>query len=194
MITDPWLNRWLPLLRERAGTDVVLEIGCGHGDDTAILANAGLNVFAFDLSHTAVSVTSVRVPSATVQCRDLREPFPEQVRDMGAIVASLSLHYFAWDETQALVQRIHSTLRPGGILLCRLNSTQDHNFGASGHAELEPNLFLVEGNPKRFFDKASVELLFDKGWNKLSMEHHVTSKYVKPKALWEIVLERSAAP
>lgn len=193
MITDPWLNRWLPLLRERAGTDVVLEIGCGHGDDTAILASAGLSVFAFDLSRTAVSVTSVRVPSATVKCRDIREPFPEQVREAGAIVASLSLHYFAWDETQALVQRIRSTLRPGGILLCRLNSTQDHNFGASGYAELEPNLFLVEGNPKRFFDKASVELLFDKGWNKLSIEHHVTSKYVKPKALWEIVLERSDA-
>ncbi|MCL5424036.1 MAG: hypothetical protein M1154_00035 [Gammaproteobacteria bacterium] len=101
--------------------------------------------------------------------------------------------YFAWNETQALVQRIRSTLRPGGILLCRLNSTEDHNFGASGHTELEPNLFLVEGNPKRFFDKASVELLFGEGWNTLSMEHYVTSKYVKPKALWEIVLERSDA-
>lgn len=193
MITDPWLIRWLPLLRERAGTDVVLEIGCGYGDDTAIMASAGLSVFAFDLSRTAVSVTSVRVPSATVQCRDLREPFPEQVREVGAIVASLSLHYFAWDETQALVQRIRSTLRPGGILLCRLNSTEDHNFGASGHAELEPNLFLVEDNPKRFFDKAAVELLFGEGWNTLSMEHYVTSKYVKPKALWEIVLERRDA-
>lgn len=92
MITDPWLNRWLPLLRERAGTDVVLEIGCGHGDDTAILTSAGLSVFALDLSRTAVSVASVRVPSATVQCRDLREPFPEQVREVGAILASLSLH------------------------------------------------------------------------------------------------------
>lgn len=71
MITDPWLNRWLPLLRERAGTAAVLEIGCGHGDDTAIMASAGLSVFAFDLSRTAVSVTSARVPSATVQCRDL---------------------------------------------------------------------------------------------------------------------------
>ncbi|PCF94331.1 class I SAM-dependent methyltransferase [Vreelandella nigrificans] len=193
MITDPWLHRWLPLLRERAGTDFVFEIGCGHGDDTAIMASAGLSVFAFDLSRTAVSVTSVRVPSATVQCRDLREPFPEQVHEVGAIVASLSLHYFAWDETQVLVQRIRSTLRPGGILLCRLNSTQDHNFGASGHAELEPHLFLVEGSPKRFFDRESVELLFNEGWNKLSMEHYVTSKYVKPKALWEIVLERSDA-
>ncbi len=193
MLTDPWLTRWLPLVRERAGSNLVLEIGCGHGDDTVVLADAGLEVYAFDLSRIAVGIAKARVPSAVVECRDIRKPFPEQGRDLGAVVASLSLHYFPWTETQAIVQRIRSALRPGGILLCRLNSTQDHNFGASGHPELEPNFFLVKGEPKRFFDEASVESLFDKGWNRLSLKHFVTSKYVKPKALWEVIVERRDA-
>jgi SAM-dependent methyltransferase len=193
MLTDPWLNRWLPLVRERAGSDTVLEMGCGHGDDTAVLAAAGLKVHAFDLSRVAVGITKARVPSATVQCRDIRDPFPEHARELSLIVASLSLHYFAWAETQALVQRIRSTLRPGGILLCRVNSAHDHNFGSSGHPELEPGFFLVDGEPKRFFDKASIESLFSEGWNQLSLEHFVTEKYIKPKALWEVVLEREDA-
>lgn len=190
MLSDPWLNRWLPLLCERAGSGLVLEIGCGHGDDTATLAGAGLNVHAFDLSLVAVGIAKVRAPSATVECRDIRQPFPDPARELGAIVASLSLHYFAWSETQAIVQRIRSTLRPGGILLCRLNSTQDHNFGASGHPELEPNFFRVNGEPKRFFDEAAIASLFGEGWKQLSLEHFVSSKYIKPKALWEAVLER----
>jgi SAM-dependent methyltransferase len=193
MIADPWLKRWLPLVRERADSDLVLEIGCGHGDDTAVLTNAGLKVYAFDLSRAAVGIAKVRAPSAFVQCRDMREPFPEQAQRLGAIVASLSLHYFAWSETQVLVQRIRAALRPGGILLCRLNSTQDHNFGAGGHLELEPNFFLVKGEPKRFFDEASIESLFARGWNRLLLEHFVTRKYIKPKALWELILERRDA-
>ncbi len=82
-------------------------------------------------------------------------------------------------------------MRSGGTTLCRLNSTQDHNFGASGHPELEPNLFMVEGERKRFFDEAAVKSLFAEGWSQLSLEHFVSGKYVKSKALWEAVFERT---
>jgi SAM-dependent methyltransferase len=193
MFSDPWLLRWLALLQERAGNSLVLEIGCGHGDDTATLSDAGFKVHAFDLSRAAVAIAKVRVPAAVIECRDLRDPLPVQAQDLGAIVASLSLHYFSWAETQTIVGKVHSALRPGGILLCRLNSTQDHNYGASGYPQLEPNFYLVKGEPKRFFDKASIGLLFANGWRIHSLEHFKTGKYVKEKALWEVVLERSDA-
>jgi SAM-dependent methyltransferase len=193
MFSDPWLHRWTALLRERAKDQLVLEIGCGHGDDTAALSDAGLKVHAFDLSRTAVVIAKVRVPSAVIEHRDLRDPLPDQAKELGAIVASLSLHYFSWVETQALVQKVRSALRPKGVLLCRLNSTQDHHYGASGHPQIEPNFYLVKGEPKRFFDKASIELLFAKGWRIHSLEHFTTGKYAKEKALWEVVLERSDA-
>ena len=109
------------------------------------------------------------------------------------VVASLSIHYFSWAETQALVARIRSALRPGGVLLCRLNSDQDHHFGASGHPEIESNFFMVKGEPKRFFNEAAITSLFAEGWNTLSLEHFVTKKYVRSKALWEVILERTDA-
>ncbi len=192
MLSDPWLQRWLPLAVTHAGDGPVLEIGCGHGDDTAVLAGAGMKVTAFDLSPTAVAVAKLRVPSARIECGDIRDPFPIAAGQAGLVVASLSLHYFGWDETQSIVQRVRDVLRPGGLLLCRLNSTEDHHFGASGHPEIEPNYFLVNGEPKRFFDETDVDRLFASGWQRLSVEHFMTRKYLRPKALWEVVLTRDA--
>ncbi|MFT3816421.1 MAG: methyltransferase domain-containing protein [Rubrivivax sp.] len=191
MLPDPWLRRWLPLLRDTAVPHPVLKIGCGIGDDTATLAGAGLSVVGFDLSEAAVAAARLRVPAASLDCSDLRDPFPVAHGSAGAIVASLSLHYFPWAETVGLVERIRLTLRHSGLLLCRLNSTEDRHFGAEGHPEIEPHFYLVDGQPKRFFDEADVDRLFRSGWQVLSKEHLSTRKYVRNKALWEIVLRRS---
>jgi SAM-dependent methyltransferase len=192
MLSDPWLQRWLPLGVTHAGEGPVLEIGCGHGDDTAVLTGAGLKVTAFDLSVAAVALAKTRVPSATITRRDIRDPFPVAAGQAGLVVASLSLHYFRWEETVAIIQRVREVLRPDGLLLCRLNSTEDHHFGASGHPIIEPNFFRVGGEPKRFFDASDVDRLFGAGWRRLSLEHFVTRKYFRPKALWEVVLARDA--
>lgn len=190
---DRWLQRWLPLLAGRAGGHPVLEIGCGKGDDTQTLVAAGLDVHAFDLSPSAVEAARLRAPGAAIECRDLRAPWPLGEGRAGAIVASLSLHYFPWDETAELAARLRAALRPGGILLCRLNAADDHHFGASGHPAIAPGYFLVDGQPKRFFDAAAIDRLFHAGWQVLSRAHMHTHKYVQPKAIWEMVLERSGA-
>jgi SAM-dependent methyltransferase len=190
MPTDDWLDPWLPELAARAAGLPVLEIGCGSGDDTATLTAAGLTVIAFDLSPEAVAAARARVPQATIGCQDVRDPFPLGPGAAGAVVASLSLHYFAWDETMALAERIHAVLRPGGLLLCRLNSTEDTHFGARGHPPIEDNYYDVNGEPKRFFDGAAIDRLFATGWQRLSTRHAVTGKYGLPKSLWEVVLLR----
>lgn len=191
MLSDPWLTRWLPLIVERAGDQSVLEIGCGNGEDTRTLLAAGTRVVAFDLSEQAVARARKRAPQARIACQDVRQPFPHGAEAVGVVLASLSLHYFAWDETLALLARIRQTLRPQGLLVCRLNSTEDRHFGASGHREIAPNYYLVNGEPKRFFDRAAIDRLFAEGWTVLSQEHQTTRKYVVPKALWEVVVERS---
>jgi SAM-dependent methyltransferase len=143
---------------------------------------------AFDLSRIAVAVAKARVPSASIECRDTRLPFPLSAQGAGVVVASLSLHYFPWTETVSIVQRIREVLSPAGLLLCRLNSKEDLNFGATGYPEIEPDFYLVDGEPKRFFDGPCVQRLFADGWKVISQEHFVTRKYVKPKALWEVIL------
>ncbi|OVE47874.1 class I SAM-dependent methyltransferase [Chromobacterium violaceum] len=188
---DPWLERWLPLLREAGRQGPVLEIGCGEGEDSQALAEVGVRLIAFDLSADAVAAASARAPGARFVCQDVRQAFPLGGERAGAVVASLSLHYFPWDETVEIVERIRDCLPPGGKLLCRLNATDDHHHGASGHPEIAPDFYLVDGEPKRFFDERSARALFANGWRILSLEHRVSGKYALPKALWEAALEKT---
>jgi SAM-dependent methyltransferase len=186
---DPWLARWLKLIGERAGGLSVLELGCGGGRDTEVLAAAGHRVVAVDLSPDSVAKARTRVPQAEFHCQDIRAPFP--VDAAGVVVASLSLHYFPWPETEALVGRIRRVLSPAGVLLCRLNSTNDHHFGASGHPPIDENFYLVDGAPKRFFDRAAVARLFSSGWRMQSAEERTIDRYDLPKSAWEVVLEKT---
>ena len=43
--------------------------------------------------------------------------FADDATDLGVALASLSLHYFAWEETVSIVDRVRLALRLGGVLL-----------------------------------------------------------------------------
>lgn len=187
---DSWLDRWLFLVQEKAGNVPILELGCGTGRDTATLAKVGHRIVAIDLSSASIFAAKVRVPEAQFLCQNILDPFPINEQGTNVIVASLSLHYFTWDVTLALLGRIQRTLRPGGLLLCRFNSTDDHHFGASGHEMIEPNLYMVDGQPKRFFDKVALISLFANGGKIKSTEALVIDRYAHPKSIWEVVVVR----
>jgi SAM-dependent methyltransferase len=191
-VPDPWLERWLPPIAHYAQQGPILELGCGPGDDTCTLAAAGYPIIALDSSPAAVAQTQARVPGAAVHLQDVRAPFPLGPGEASVVLASLSLHYFAWQETLDLVARIHRTLAPCGLFLCRLNSTRDHHFGASGHPEIAENYYSVNGEPKRFFDHATLLRLFTPDWKMLSIEEQLTHKYEQPKVLWELAIEAKA--
>ena len=187
---DPWLDRWLPLIERHAAARPILELGCGGGRDSAILAAAGHRVVGIDRSVKAIEKARQRVPAGTFQCQDLRAPFPVGEAAAGVVIASLSLHYFPWAETEELVRRARRALMPGGLLLCRLNSTNDRHFGAVGHPAIEPNYYDVDGEPKRFFDRAAVDRLFRDGWRTIECGEWVIDRYDHPKVAWEVVLHR----
>lgn len=188
--TDPWLQRWLPLIAERAADQPILELGCGGGRDSATLVAAGHAVVGIDLSPETVARACTRVPAGQFHVQDVRAPFPVGA-GLGVILASLSLHYFDWSDTIALVRRIRDHLRPGGVLFCRLNSTADIHHGASGHPRLDDNFYRVDGLSKRFFDRPAVDALFIDGWRIHSLEELMVDRYKQPKALWEVVAERA---
>jgi trans-aconitate methyltransferase len=94
MSEDPWLDRWRQPLREACGDAPVLELGCGRGRDTAVLLAAGPPVIALDLDGACLADARHRLPTAEFHQQDLRAPFPLGGRRVGAVVASLCLHYF----------------------------------------------------------------------------------------------------
>jgi SAM-dependent methyltransferase len=185
---DQWLQRWLPRMCERAGASAVLELGCGDGRDTAAMAEAGLHVVAIDLAADAIARARAAAPGAEFHVNDVRAPFP--VHAAPVIVASLSLHYFDWTETLAIIARIRATLGPRGLFIGRFNSTNDHNFGASGYPRIDDNYYLVRGRHKRFFDRDSIDTLFGVGWRTIAVGETTIQRYDEPKVVWEVVVEK----
>jgi SAM-dependent methyltransferase len=186
-VDDGWLQPWLPLLRERAGQRKVLEIGCGRGRDTAVLQNAGLGVLAIDSSPGALAEARLVAPGASFVESDLRDPFPIEPSEVGAIVASLCLHYFDWRTTRQIVARLHSCLAPDRLLICRVNSVRDVHHGATGHAQLEPGYYRVGDQAKRFFSHSDLLALFADGWHLSRLEEKTIDRYQFPKVVWEFV-------
>jgi trans-aconitate methyltransferase len=190
MDKDLWLQPWLATIAERCMGTYILELGCGGGRDTRTLVEAGFQVEALDISAEAIAEARRRCPDAHFHCQDVHAAFPVPSGGCRVVLASLALHYFGWKDTLELAKRIHAALQPGGILLCRLNSTKDVHHGASGHPALERNYYLVDGRPKRFFDRAAVLDMFAQGWNVLSLHEQTIYRYDLPKVVWEAVLEK----
>ena len=92
------------------------------------------------------------------------------------------------------VQQIRRCLRPGGLLLCRVNSTRDVHHGAAGLEEIEPHYFRIAAryaDAKRFFDAADLDRLFaDGGWREASRQELTNQRYAAPKVAWELALYR----
>ena len=190
---DPWLDRWQPLLHDTTRNTVkaVLELGCDTGIDTAWLLRQGFAVAATDFAVESLRHGRQVAPAAHHVQHDLRTPLPFANGTFGAVVASLCLHYFAWEATLAAVAEIRRCTAAGGLLLCRLNSTRDVNHGAAGYEEIEPNYYRVNGyysECKRFFDRAAVEAMFACGWLLLNLEELTNHRYEQPKVAWEAVL------
>ena len=191
MNNDTWLERWLPLISDKAKSGEILEIGCGWGWDTAILSEAGLSVFAIDKAE--LTQAKEAAPKARFQQIDVRDFFPVSAASFSVIVASLSLHYFSWHETERLIVDIHQALNTRGLLLFRANSTEDVNHGATGYPRIEHHFYQVDMRTKRFFDKADLVKLFDNRWQVVSQEKMEIDRFDQPKVAWELILEKATA-
>ncbi|TVY10121.1 methyltransferase domain-containing protein [Paenibacillus cremeus] len=188
---DFWLEPFQEVLSSSNGIPI-LDLGCGAGNDTLYLTERGYQVISCDLSEEALKHASQLVPTAQTQQLNLLEPLPFSDDSAQVIISDLSLHYFAWADTEKVAAEIHRVLRPGGVLLCRVNSTHDVEYGAGQGAQLEPHYFEWEGKRKRFFDRGQLEKLFCQGWKITRMDEQSMNRYGKPKQVWVLAAQKTS--
>ncbi len=124
----------------------------------------------------------------------IEQPLPFPDRSFQIVIASLCLHYFAWNKTVDIVREIHRCLPPGGLLLCRVNSTKDIDQQMHEHLAIESNFYRVKGKcseKKRYFDRAALTDLFSAAWEFVAIEEMGIDRYDRRKMVWEIVLKKS---
>ncbi len=118
-------QRWMERALEAAGVTPrrVLDLGCGNGDWTVMLAERAERLVAVDLADGFVAHCRERLRAAgldgraTVVQHDAGSYEPDGPFDL--IVAGAVTQYLSDDDIAGLLPRIRAALAPGGVLYLR---------------------------------------------------------------------------
>jgi SAM-dependent methyltransferase len=132
----------------------ILELGAGQGQDSRYFADKGFTVVSTDLEQTALNksvekMTADQKKLVSTQKVDLRNELPFDSESFDVVYAHLSIHYFDSDHTRRILDESARVLKTGGTLAFFVNSATDPEYGQG--KELEPDYFLIESTPKRYF-------------------------------------------
>lgn len=167
-----WLESYSELLTGKR----VLELGCGSGLDTRIISRYSESVIACDAARGA---------NKDVLLLDHSKRFPFENGAFDTVVASLCLHYFTLETTKSIIEEIARVQTAGGRFICRLNSYKDENYGAVGFPEIEPGLYNVNGEQKRFFTEQEIHALWSQRYKINEIGHKIIDRYAKDKYVYE---------
>ena len=187
IVYDNWLDSYKGVL-DKCKT-VVLDLGCGTGNDTLYLTEKGFKIVACDYSEVALDKIKKTFDGVETKLLDISKPLPFTDNCFDLIIADLSLHYFAEQTTISIMKEIKRILNPKGHLIARVNSTADINHGAGQGIKLEKNFYFVEGYNKRFFDIKDAKRFFSIIGNPEIKEADML-RYSNPKKVVEVNVEK----
>ena len=186
-----WLDDKLDLIR-KCGMEI-LDLGCGHGEDTKYLLDLGFDVVSADFSNSSMETLSKIKGSKPLLFDMSNKKEWEKLADssFGTVLANLSLHYFDSQTTKMILSNIKRILKSPGVLIARLNSSKDENFGANDGIEVEPNFYINEerGITKRFFTKDIIREYFSL-FKKISITQKEILYIGKKKQIFEVVCKK----
>ena len=174
IISDDWLiefeEYFLPL------NGLFLDLGCGSGNDTNTLINKyGKHVISCDFSNVALSQIKRKIPTVETCQFDMTEPFPFEDDKFDCVITDLSLQYFDRETTSSIINEISRVLVSGGLLLLRVSSTEDINYGALKGDYLDYHYYYVQYRNKRFYDKQDVMDFFS-DWDNVLIKDETMEK------------------
>lgn len=174
-----WVPSLLPFLLSIQAKRV-LDVGCGMGGDAVTLARHGFQVTAMDYSTVALTHARAKAAAAEVEvgfCQsDMALPLPFGAENFDAVMSNVAMHMFDDSTTRRIVREICRVLRPNGLLLLHVNSTEDlpyrsERLGRRRVEVLGPDFYReANGQTVHFFSEEYCrDLLAD--WAILDLTH-----------------------
>ena len=128
-----WIEKYSKYFNIKKNCTVV-DLGCGKGVNSIYLEEQGFDVIACDFSSIAIKFINETYPSIKTKCFDMVKEFPKDISNVGIVLASLSTHYFSFDDTVQLYNNIHSisTLLKG-FSIVKINESAAEYHGKEKH-------------------------------------------------------------
>lgn len=184
---DGWLDKYQDSFNENTR---VVELGCGKAYNSIHLKELGVkDIMVTDISSDVLEMIEREHPDIKTACFDLIDGIPFKYESTDVVIADLSLHYFNEKQLKRIMEQIKNILVPGGKLFIRVNSVNDVLHMPNVPMEKERNLYFEGSIYKKFFDREDIDKMCS-GYKVLYCEEKKMTKYVKPKMLWEIALEK----
>ena len=175
------------------GAREILELGAGYGRDTLFFARQGLQVTALDYAEEGLETLRAEAQAAHVadrvqiQRHDVRQPLPFPDQRFDACYSHMLLCMaLTMDELVRLVGEVRRVLRPGGLHIYTVRTTDDPHYGkgiSQGDGMYETGGFIVH-----FFDRALVEQLAA-GYDLLEIA--AFEEGTLPRRLFRVTMQRS---
>ncbi|MGC9037827.1 MAG: class I SAM-dependent methyltransferase [Candidatus Micrarchaeia archaeon] len=166
---------------KRHGVRKVLDVGCGAGRHTYLLAKAGFDVYGFDISMKALQINKKLLKKHKVHAKlrrwDMLKAWPYKTGFFDAVFASRVMYQFRMKEIKKNVNEVRRVLKKGGYLFWEgpTYKTTGNLFYKEKLKFIEPGTWLSIGGPydghayHRFKDKKEVTELL-KGFKMLRFD------------------------
>jgi ubiquinone/menaquinone biosynthesis C-methylase UbiE len=136
---------------KREGAKTVLDLGCGAGRHSILLAKTGFQVVALDLSETALKILEDRLKTASIDNVTLVKhemwelPFVDDYFD--GVVCTNVLHHGKLVEIRRAIREVHRVMRRGSSAFIVALSTAD--FRKGNGKMLEGNTYVFTRGEER---------------------------------------------
>jgi SAM-dependent methyltransferase len=185
---DGWLDKYEEYINVDKDTTII-DLGIGWGNNADYFLKRKFRVEGCDFCPEAIKVMNELYPDVKVYFMDLREPLPWENLSTSVVLGDLSLHYFNYSDVNNILEEIKRILKPGGLLLCRVNSDKAKNYGMGEGEKLEENVYDTTSGIKMFFNEKMINNIF-KDWKIIHCNEYTTGRFDKPKLIWEIAVQR----
>jgi tellurite methyltransferase len=158
----------------------VLDLGCGIGRHTLLLAKQGFDVTAVDSSAEALAVLKQQAREECLKVQITvgdysQDLFPHNSFDL---VLAFNVLYHGYRENfKTAINRVHSWLKPGGLFFFTCPTRQDGKYGSGEKVAADtyrPLTSIHPGDIHYFSDEADITS-FTRGFSQVNTkvnEHH----------------------
>lgn len=184
---DNWLNKYTDLFDNNSR---IIELGCGRAYCSKYLIDNGYNdIVACDISNAVLKIVNESMPELKTLLFDMSDGLPFDDNSKDVFIADLCLHYFDLKTTKFIFEEIKRVLVDGGLLIARVNATNDKLHIPDNSILIEKNLYYDGNIYKRFFEERDFKTFFE-GFDVLSLRQDNMSRYDNPKVLWEFCIKK----
>lgn len=147
----------------------ILDLGCGSGRHTVLLARNGFNVYATDVSKAGLEMTKKWLKkenlTAKVKEHSCYTGFPFKDNFFDAVISTQVIHHNFHSKVKFCISEIERVLRSGGIIFI---TTSANKYGRSTKVKMpEPRTYIpLDGEEKGLPHFIYTKRLMKKDFNK----------------------------